>query len=395
MEIIFWLSTALIFYVFIGYPLLMTILTSFQKRIIVEDMEVNKLPALTLVVAAYNEEEIIAEKLDNLLALSYPSHKINIMVVTDGSTDQTNEIVAKYPQVKLYFQPERKGKIAALNRIMPCIESPITVFSDANVMLNPAALKMMVRHFKDSNVAVVSGEKKVISQKSDGASSSGEGFYWKYESYLKKCDANWNTLVGSAGELYAMRTSLYEKIEEGTLIEDFVMTMQLAAKGYKIAYEPQAYAMETGSANIAEETKRKVRISAGGIQAVIRLLPLLNFLKYGKLSFQYISHRVLRWTLMPIAIISAFITNLALLSQDPIYEITGGLQLIFYSLSFIGYALKNSKTKIKVVYLPFYFLYMHYCLILGWLAYIKGNQKVTWEKARRAQMPLKQIKALD
>jgi cellulose synthase/poly-beta-1,6-N-acetylglucosamine synthase-like glycosyltransferase len=243
-------------------------------------------------------------------------------------------------------------------------------------------------------VGAVSGEKTVLSKEEDGASSSGEGFYWKYESFLKRKDAEWNTLVGSAGELFAIRTHLYENIDTNTLIEDFVMTMKLSAKGYKVAYEPQALAMETGSANIEEETKRKVRISAGGIQAVIMLLPLLNFFKYGKLTFQYISHRALRWTLMPLALVGAFTSIFFLTPQGWPYDLIMRLELIFAILALAGYAMRNGETKIKALYIPYYFIYMHYCVVLGWIKYFRGKQQVTWDKAKRAT-PLQQVQSLN
>ena len=277
---------------------------------------------------------------------------------------------------------------------MPSVESALTVFTDANVMINKDGLKNMIRHFQSNLVGAVSGEKTVLSKEEDGASSSGEGFYWKYESFLKRKDAEWNTLVGSAGELFAIRTHLYENIDTNTLIEDFVMTMKLSAKGYKVAYEPQALAMETGSANIEEETKRKVRISAGGIQAVIMLLPLLNFFKYGKLTFQYISHRALRWTLMPLALVGAFTSIFFLAPQGWPYDLIMRLELIFAILALAGYAMRNGETKIKALYIPYYFIYMHYCVVLGWIKYFRGKQQVTWDKAKRAT-PLQQVQSLN
>ena len=298
MEIFFWTCVFIVFYVFVGYGMLISILAKIKGTKPIETLADEDLPEVTFLVAAYNEEEIIEEKIKNTLALDYPKDKLKIKVVTDGSSDGTNDIVSRFSEAELCFKPERAGKIAAVNRVMPSVESALTVFTDANVMINKDGLKNMIRHFQSNLVGAVSGEKTVLSKEEDGASSSGEGFYWKYESFLKRKDAEWNTLVGSAGELFAIRTHLYENIDTNTLIEDFVMTMKLSAKGYKVAYEPQALAMETGSANIEEETKRKVRISAGGIQAVIMLLPLLNFFKYGKLTFQYISHRALRWLVL-------------------------------------------------------------------------------------------------
>lgn len=387
MEVIFWTSAFLVFYHFIGYGLLITILCKFKKRneplpLLTDD----DLPEVSLVIAAYNEEDIILDKIKNSLALDYPSDKLNIHFVTDGSTDRTMEIIGNYNQVSLSHEPVRAGKIAAINRIMPEIESHITIFSDANVMINKEGLKQLVNHFQNNRTAVVSGEKTIVKNDFDNASGSGEGFYWKYESFLKMKDAEWNTLVGSAGELFAMRTYLFTPVEQDIIIEDFVMTMRIAAKGYKVAYEPSAMALETASETINEEKKRKVRISAGGIQAVIKLLPILNFLKNGKLSLQYISHRVLRWTLVPIALALLFFIAPIISGDHWTYELFYRVQLIFYLLAFAGYALREAKTPNKFIHIPYYFLFMHICVIQGWVKYFRGKQSVTWEKSRRAQM---------
>ncbi|KYG73492.1 MULTISPECIES: glycosyltransferase family 2 protein [Roseivirga] len=394
MEIFFWTCVFIVFYVFVGYGMLISILAKIKGTKPIETLGDEDLPEVTFLVAAYNEEEIIEEKIKNTLALDYPKDKLKIKIVTDGSNDGTNDIVSRFSEAELCFKPERAGKIAAVNRVMPSVESALTVFTDANVMINKDGLKNMIRHFQSNLVGAVSGEKTVLSKEEDSASSSGEGFYWKYESFLKRKDAEWNTLVGSAGELFAIRTHLYENIDTNTLIEDFVMTMKLSAKGYKVAYEPQALAMETGSANIEEETKRKVRISAGGIQAVIMLLPLLNLFKYGKLTFQYISHRALRWTLMPLALVGAFTSIFFLAPQGWPYDLIMRLELIFAILALAGYAMRNGETKIKALYIPYYFIYMHYCVVLGWIKYFRGKQQVTWDKAKRAT-PLQQVQSLN
>uniref|UniRef100_UPI00404705E8 glycosyltransferase family 2 protein n=1 Tax=Roseivirga sp. TaxID=1964215 RepID=UPI00404705E8 len=387
METLFWISLGIIFYTFIGYALVITLLSALKrKKPVLPQLSDEDLPEVTMLIAAYNEEDIIEAKIKNCQGLDYPKDKFELVFVTDGSTDKTNSIISGYEDITIEFKPERKGKIAATNRVMPTISSPITIFSDANVMLNPGAIKALVNPFQSNLIGAVSGEKRVISETHDGASATGEGFYWKLESYLKKKDAQWNSLVGSAGELFAIRTHLFVPTEENTLIEDFVMTMRLAASGYKVDYEPNAVATETASATIEEESKRKVRISAGGIQAVIKLVGLLNFFKYGKLTFQYISHRVLRWTLMPLALISLLISSFWIADKNLFFELFFRAQLIFYHLTFLGYVIRNQKTSYKLLHIPYYFIYMHVCVIQGWFKYFSGNQKVTWEKSKRVAL---------
>ena len=385
MEILLISLVLLILYTYVGYGLIMFIL---QKLLPKKNRRpVNNIKQkVTLVIAAYNEEEIIEAKIKNTLELDYPPELLQVLFVTDGSSDNTNNILMKYPQVRYSYLPERRGKIHAVNRIMETINTPITVFSDANVMLNKAAIKKLVYHFNQDHIGAVSGEKVVWSSKQDKASAAGEGFYWKYESFLKNLDAQVNSLVGSAGELFAIRTRLFEKVPENIIIEDFYLTMSIAMEGHKVAYEPEAIALETASASILEEEKRKVRISAGGIQAIVKLVGLLNIFKYGLLSFQYISHRVLRWTLAPAALPIIFGLNLLLVGSDKYWDLLFLAQVICYGLALFGYFLKDRPTRYKLFYIPFYFVFMNVSVMKGWLRYFKNSQTVVWEKSARIQM---------
>src|ERR1041384_6800248 len=223
---------------------------------------------------------------------------------------------------------------------MKMVKTPLVVFCDANTILNREALKLLVRHFKDPKVGAVAGEKRVIQGNSENAAGSGEGAYWKYESRLKKWDSELNAVVGAAGELLAVRTELYEEVPPGVFIEDFRLSMNIAKAGYRVVYEPDAYAKETASASIAEEKKRKVRISAGGLIEVWHFMGLLNFFKYGWLSFQYVSHRALRWTLAPLGLLLLLITNLLLLDR-PFFRIVLVLQVLFYVVAILGSLLKD------------------------------------------------------
>lgn len=388
MEILLFISLAIILYTYFGYGVIITLLAKLKKQASIQELKNDDFPEITLLIAAYNEEDIILEKIKNTLKLVYPKDKLNISFVTDGSSDETNAIIKRHSELQLFYKKERKGKNAAINRVMPLIKTPICIFSDANVMINKNALKAIVKQFQNNLIGAVSGEKVVLQKEADGASASGEGFYWKYESFLKKKDAEWNSLVGSAGEFFAIRTHLYENIQESILIEDFLLTMKIAKKGYKVGYEPSAIATETASLNMIEESKRKVRISAGGIQAVIKLKDLLNPMNFGKLSFQYVSHRVLRWTLMPIALILTMVLSAVLKDVSWVYGVLFKMQLGFYLLALIGYLIRNKRTQIKLVYVPYYFTYMHYCVVLGWISYFNGKQKVTWKKALRSQLIL-------
>ncbi|MDX2245403.1 MAG: glycosyltransferase family 2 protein [Bacteroidia bacterium] len=385
-EFLFWGFLALIIYTYLGYGLLLYIgmkikrLTRSLPAPPKEDYE----PEVTIVIAAYNEGIILEEKILNTLALDYPPHKIRVLLVTDGSDDNTAEIAARYPLIGHEHQPERQGKIAAVSRVMPQVTTPITVFTDANTLLNPAAIRNMVKHFVSPQIGAVAGEKRVKSEKADSASGAGEGLYWKYESLLKTWDAELYSVVGAAGELFAIRTELFVQLPADTLIEDFVLTLDITRRGFRVAYAPDAFAEETPSDSVSEELKRKVRISAGGLQAVWRLRSLLNPFRYGILTFQYVSHRVLRWTLAPIGLLVVFFSNLLLAGQgEPLYQWLIAGQILFYLAAVAGYLLENRRIRLKLLFVPFYFCLMNYAVFAGFVRLIRGKQSVIWEKAAR------------
>ncbi len=392
-EWIFWGLIFVVFYSYLGYGLLLFILIKLKRLLRGTKVvyPITELPEVTLFIAAYNERAYVKAKMENTFSLNYPKDKLKIVWVTDGSDDGTPEEVLRYKndQTEVLHLPERGGKIGAMNRGMKFITSPIVVFCDANTMLGEESIIRIVRLFTDPKVGCVSGEKRVMSIGTEAASAT-EGLYWKYESTLKKWDAELYSVVGAAGELFAVRRELYRDVEKDTLLDDFMISLRIAMDGYTIQYDPDAYAMEHPSANVKEELKRKVRISAGGIQSVIRLLPLLNLFKYGTLSFQYISHRVLRWTLSPLALPLLFILNLTILitNNDPISQAFYSLifigQLVFYGTALIGWYFESKGIRLKLLYVPFYFTMMNYAVFLGFKRFIKGKQSVNWERAKRA-----------
>lgn len=382
---VFWIGIAIVVYTYVGYGLIIYILNKLIGRNKNTDNQADGFyPEVTLMVAAYNEERFIESKIINSLSLDYPADKLNLWIVADGSTDKTVEMAQKFPTVTTFHSQERKGKIHAVNRVMKSVKTPIVIFSDANTVLNTDAIKNIARHFKDEKVGGVAGEKQIVDNKSDNASGSGEGMYWKYESALKKMDSNLTTAIGAAGELFALRTELYHETEPDTLIEDFVTSMRIVAKGYRFVYEPEAYAIETASATIKDEWKRKVRISAGGIQAIIRLPELLNPFRYGLICWQYVSHRVLRWTLAPLALPIILISNIFLFNQSLLYKACLFGQLVFYSVALLGHLLKDKKISIKGFFVPYYFSMMNLSVFAGVARLIRKQQSVVWEKSERA-----------
>ena len=382
----FWISLFIVFYTFFGYGILLYFLVKLRtvikgKRVVPETQD---WPTLTLLVAAYNEEDYIVEKIKNTLDLEYPADKVSYVFVTDGSTDRTPELVATCPQIRLMHQPARNGKIAAMHRAMQEVTTNIAIFTDANTALNSKALLNICRHYADKSVGAVSGEKRVAID-DVGDATAGEGFYWKYESKLKTWDSELYSVVGAAGELFSIRTELYEPVAPDTILDDFMISMLVAQRGYRIVYEPAAYATETGSENIKEELKRKIRIAAGGIQSIVRLKKALNPFANFVLFFQYLSHRVLRWTVTPFFMLLALVLNAIIVAQGSmgIYAVLLVCQVAFYISALLGWLFERRQIKVKVFFIPYYFCMMNYAVIAGLNRYFAGKQSAAWEKAKR------------
>ena len=388
LEILFWLSLFLVFYTHLGYGILLYMLVKlkelFVKPVRRQLPPDKRLPDVTLFITAFNEEEVVDEKMRNCLGLDYPADKLHIVWTTDGSNDSTNQRLEDWPQATVHFQPLRQGKTAAMTRGMMLVDTPLVVFTDANTMLNREAIREIVRAFEDPKVGCVAGEKRIAVQEKDGAAAGGEGIYWKYESALKRLDYRLYSAVGAAGELFAIRTSLFEQMPPDTLLDDFILSLRIAMRGYKIAYSKEAYALESASLNMREEEKRKVRISAGGLQSVWRLRGLLNMFRYGILSFQYISHRVLRWTLTPVVLFALLPLNLLLAcTGHTLYTVILALQLAFYLLGYLGYKMEKRNIRNKLLFIPYYFLFMNINVIRGYSYLAKHKGTGAWEKAKR------------
>jgi cellulose synthase/poly-beta-1,6-N-acetylglucosamine synthase-like glycosyltransferase len=341
-------------------------------------------PTVTLFVAAFNEQDFVESKVANSFALNYPKNKLTCVWVTDGSNDKTNELLAKYPEITVYFQPERKGKINAMNRGMEFVDSEIVIFSDGNTILSNDAVNEIVKAFNNKNVGCIAGEKRIELSSKDSAAAAGEGFYWKYESWIKQLDAVTGSCVGAAGELFAIRKELFFKVPADTILDDFIISLTIAMQGYKIDYTPNAYAFEKASANISEEMKRKVRIAAGSMQSLVRLKALFNIWKHGFLSFQFISHKVMRWIVTPVSLVILIPLNVILALQSQMYMNILLLQGLFYSFVLLGWLFKDRETKLSIIFIPYYFFIANLSMWLGYFRYIKGSQSVNWERAKRS-----------
>ena len=389
LKVLFWVCLALVVYTYVGYGLVLWLIVRVKRLFAAEPAPQlpadDELPTVTLMICAYNERDVIREKMENIRQLAYPRERLCIMWVTDGSNDDSNELLSAYPEVTLVFSPERKGKAAAMQHGLRENKSEIVVFTDANTMLNADAILEIVRQMMRPNVSCVSGEKRVAARQEGQTAAEGEGLYWKYESTLKRWDSELYSAMGAAGELFAVRMKHYREAPSNALLDDFMMSMLILNDGHRIAYTSDAYATEYGSADMQEESKRKRRIAAGGLQSIWWLRSLMNPFRHPKVFFQFISHRVLRWSITPVALLALIPINVALvmMKAGTFYTIAWLAQILFYASAFAGGWLASHGKTSKLFYVPYYFLFMNMNVFLGVRYLMTHKSSGTWEKARR------------
>lgn len=380
LEEVFWLAALVVGYSYLGYGLLISVLAKLRPR---PHRKGKVRPKVSLIIAAYNEEPVIREKIINSLCQTYPIDLLEIIVVSDGSTDDTPEIVReyRYDGVISLHQSRRMGKTAAVQRAAEHARGEILVFSDANSMYAPDAIEKLVQNFADPAVGCVAGEKRVRCR-GDGGVAREAGLYWKYESYLKRMDSTVSSVVGAAGEIFAVRRSAFQPVETDSFIEDFVMSMRIAVAGHRVVYEPEAISIEVPPASAADEFERRARISAGGFQSIVRLRGVL-LCPDRLLVFQYLSHRVLRWAVVPFLLPVLLVTNLAL-ATGPVYQGMLAVQLGLLSLAAAGWTIERFHGRnLRITHVPFYFYMLNVAALVGFFRYIVGQQQVTWRRTSR------------
>ena len=390
LELIFVFSVFIIFYTYVFYPLILISIsgviqvckdTAFVFNKEERRTRFAKLPEVTVIIAAYNEEKCIEDRIHNLLALDYPSDKITFLIGSDGSSDKTNEILNTFnhPNLSIHCFEQNRGKINVLNDLMSKVVSPITIFSDANTMFNTDAIHHLVSHFETEKIGAVCGELHLIDPFSG---DNKDNLYWKYEQTLKFHESRLNALLGANGAIYAIRTETYMPLPTNTIIDDFCIVMNIAQKGFSVIYAPEAKAIEEIAPDLAEESSRRVRIGAGNYQAMMRLGWLLNPLQ-GYRFFSYLSHQVLRW-FVPHFMVLALICNLILAVEHELYRYALLLQTTFYLLAIVGLKIKSGNgIHIKLLQLIAFFVSMNFSLLRGFLKFLNKNLSATWESTSR------------
>lgn len=384
LDVMFWAGIAVIAYTYALYPLsLMLIARLVPERAIHENERAYGLPTATLVIAAYNEESVIAKKIEDSLSLDYPADLLTIVVASDGSSDSTNGIVSGYARrsgnVRLLSLP-RSGKSGAINAAMREVASDLAVFTDANTVFDKGALKKLARRFLDPDVGCVSG-RLVYGNPSGNISGKGEGAYWRYETMLKRLESRLGYVAGANGAIYAIRRELFEPLEKSAINDDFTISMKVVEKGRLSIYEEEALAYEDVAKDAKGEFMRHVRDGAGHYIAMLHLLPLLNPL-LGLRSFIYWSHRVLRWA-VPFIMAALMFLNILLL-EDGVFEDIFYLQSAFYICALLGFAASRARRLPFFIYIPFYLCNLNLALFIGFIKALLKAQKPAWERTERA-----------
>jgi len=380
---IFWFFIFVLIYIYIGYPCLLFLISRIKKTHPLPRTKIY--PKVSLIIAAYNEENVIRKRIENILTLDYPKDNLEVIIASDGSTDKTNDIVLEYKKngIILNLLPQRKGKMAALNETVKKANGDILIFSDADILFKNDNIEKLVHSFVDPAVGCVSGIKKIIDIRSSAESS--ENLYWKYEFFLKLLENKIGSLVSSViGCNFAIRKNLYVPLEEKTTAEDLALPIICISQGYKVVMEPHAISYEKLVPDFKTEFLRKIRIIKGGLHAIGSVKNKIKYLD--KLSFfELFSHKVLRWY-APFFLIGTLLVNSLL--QHGFYLLFLFFQIIFYFLSLIGWFIQdkniNFRVKIlnKIFSIPFYFSAMNAASLIGIFEYTLKKHKgwVSWEK---------------
>ena len=379
-ELLFWTSLAVVVYTYAGYPLLLsTAVRMGLRRPVVQGRD---LPSVTLVISAFNEEEVIDSKLKNSLSIDYPSKRLDILVVSDASDDRTDAIVESYEpsnRVRLLRMQQRSGKTDGLNKAVELCSADLLVFSDANAMYEPDAIAMLVRNFADAEVGAVIGESRYLASKEDAGRS--ESAYWDYEIALKRLESSLGSVVGGDGAIYAIRRELYRQMPSDAL-SDFVNPCQIVEGGLLCIYEPSAICYEEAAGSFKKEFARKVRIVNRAWRATMSMKSMMNPLRHGFFSIQLLSHKLLRW-LVPVFLLFIFMSSLALSLHHWFYALALTAQIAFYGVSAAGHALHRRKGSMpRVFYIPFYFCLVNVASARGIIQAYSGKTYTTWSTAR-------------
>jgi len=373
---IFWISIFLVFYTYFGYLLLLFLITLFKRnKIKGEDI----IPSVSIIIPVYNQSKIIEDKIKNCLGLNYPEDKLEIIIASDGSTDETNDVVGKYSHqgVKLLKLAQRRGKHYAQDEGLKIAQGEIVVFTDCGISFGSGSLKRLVRNFADPKVACVSSVDEVVTNK---AGPSKEGLYIRYDMLLRKLESRAGASTGMSGSFYAVRKKFCHP-SYPSMSNDFYIPLRAVMQGYKAILDPQVEGYYSASGDSGDEFKRKTRTIVHGIEVLSKFKAVLNPFKYGFYSIQLISHKLLRW-LVPYFLLIIFTTNILLLSKGWIYLAFFSAQLFFYLVALaVHFRPKLNNNPLSKI--SYFFALTNLSILVSWYKYYSGERFVLWEPTKR------------
>jgi cellulose synthase/poly-beta-1,6-N-acetylglucosamine synthase-like glycosyltransferase len=378
-RMVFWVCFLLVAYVYVGYPILLGLLVRLFPRH--NHPREGFRPSVSLLISAYNEAEVIRKKIENTLQLEYPQSVFEIIVISDCSSDATDQIVSEYVDrgVRLIRQNERLGKSSGLNLAVPRARGEVVVFSDANAMYRCDAIQNLVRHFVDPKIGYVVGNSRYIESVGDSQSSQSEGRYWKLETWLKCKESDFESVVGGDGAIYAIRRELYSPLLP-TDINDFLNPLQIIDHGYRGLFDSNVVCFEETADTFAQEFHRKVRIVSRALNAVRRAPGVLNPLRNPRHFWLLASHKILRW-LAPFFLLGVLLASL-MLSALPSYRWAIEAQIAFYLVAFIGWSMQSRLRTPKLVSLVFYFCIVNAASLVGCIQCFRGSLAGPWTSHR-------------
>lgn len=362
------------FYTYTGYPFVLWLLKRKQKP----QRSTGSFSGCSIIIPAYNEAPVLRQKIENTLSLQH-TLPVQVIVITDGSADESETIAASFPGITTLHQPERRGKAAAINRAVTMAKHDILVFTDANTFLNKTSLEVIMTALLQNDAGAVCGEKRIqpLPQK-----KYAESVYWKYESILKKLESATGSVVGAAGELFAVKKECFEPIPENIILDDFWLSMRIRQKGFRILYEPNATATEQPPQNLNDDFTRRTRIAAGVWQWMKEYASFREMKKQPFFFWQFLSHRFCRWFVAPVCFLLLPVANIFIITQNHhlFFRVTLALQALFLLFAVIG-AIPFMRQRFGVFGFPFYFIFAHICLLSGYLS--QGKHTVLWKKVAR------------
>jgi poly-beta-1,6-N-acetyl-D-glucosamine synthase len=377
-KIVFAGAVGLVTYAFAGYPALVATLARVRPRPVLADPAFE--PSVSLIVVAYNEEDVIGDRLRNCLELDYPSERVELIVIADGSDDRTAAIAREFAGVKVLYQSERRGKLHAMNRAATAATGDVLVFSDANNRYSGDALRELVAPFADPAVGVVSG-RKAIDDGTGRPLDQAEGLYWRYESRVKEWETRSGSVTAVAGEIIAFRREAFPQVPIGTVLDDFAQAMLAAADGWRIAYAPAALSLEVASATLGDEAIRRARIVSGRSQALARFLPRVAR-RDPEYAFRLVSHKGLR-PLVPWALLAAAISSIASVRERRWARAAVAAEGAFYGAAVAGLLEDRRGRRTRLLYLPYWFCRMNLATLTGLSEFARGRNDPVWARVRR------------